>query len=137
VLEIISEESLVYHASRNHFSNWLKARTEFWLAHKLRPKQIEDYNSINDLRNDLINSIRTYRKSRQIGVISDFNKEEFDEFVAISRIGGGSIGGKARGLGFMNMMLHNFNIRNKFEGIEIFVPSSLIIGTDIFDEFCQ
>jgi hypothetical protein len=83
----------------------------------------------------LIDSLREFRKSRQIGVISDFNKETFDETTTFARIGGGSLGGKARGLGFVNILLSNFEIRYKFQGIKIFVPAAVVIATDVFDQF--
>lgn len=134
-LKTVPDESIVYHASKNHFSNWLKARTEFWLAHQLRPKKVEDFKDISSLRNLLIDSLREFRKSRQIGVISDFNKETFDETTTFARIGGGSLGGKARGLGFVNTLLSNFEIRYKFQGIKIFVPAAVVIATDVFDQF--
>lgn len=134
-LKTVPDESIVYHASKNHFSNWLKARTEFWLAHQLRPKKVEDFKDISSLRNLLIDSLREFRKSRQIGVISDFNKETFDETTTFARIGGGSLGGKARGLGFVNILLSNFEIRYKFQGIKIFVPAAVVIATDVFDQF--
>lgn len=134
-LKTVPDESIVYHASKNHFSNWLKARTEFWLAHQLRPKKVEDFQDISSLRNLLIDSLREFRKSRQIGVISDFNKETFDETTTFARIGGGSLGGKARGLGFVNTLLSNFEIRYKFQGIKIFVPAAVVIATDVFDQF--
>ncbi|MEW5843678.1 MAG: PEP/pyruvate-binding domain-containing protein [Bacteroidota bacterium] len=134
-LAVVPDESIMYHASRNHFSNWLKARTEFWLAHQLRPKKVSDFPSVAALRKLLIDSLREFRKSRQIGVISDFNKNTFDVTTTFARIGGGSLGGKARGLGFVNSLLSNFEIRNKFEGVKIFVPPAVVLGTDIFDQF--
>lgn len=134
-LAIVSDESIMYHASRNHFSNWLKARTEFWLAHQLRPKKVSDFPSVAALRKLLIDYVREFRKSRQIGIILDFNKETFDVTTTFARIGGGSLGGKARGLGFVNSLLSNFDIRNKFEGVKIFVPPAVVLGTDIFDQF--
>lgn len=134
-LKTVPDESIVYHASKNHFSNWLKARTEFWLAHQLRPKKVDDFSDISSLRNLLIDSLREFRKSRQIGVISDFNKETFDETTTFARIGGGSLGGKARGLGFVNTLLSNFEIRYRFSGVKIFVPAAIVIATDIFDQF--
>jgi hypothetical protein len=131
----VPEESILYHASRNHFSNWLKARTEFWLAHQLRPKKVEDFESVSALRNLLIEYVREFRKSRQIGVISDFNKKTFDVTTTFARIGGGSLGGKARGLGFVNSLLANFEIRYRFDKVKIFVPSAVVLATDIFDQF--
>jgi len=135
VLKVIPEESIKYHAERNHFSNWLKARTEFWLAHKLRPRTVSDFPSIEDIRQDLIYSLREYRKLRQQGIITEFHKELFDPYTSISRIGGGSLGGKARGLSFVNILINNYNIKNQFEDVEIFIPPAIVIGTDIFDEF--
>lgn len=135
-LNLIPEESLLYHSERNHFSNWLKARTEFWLAHQLRPRKIADYESPERLRESLITSVRDFRIGRQRGVILDFNKNTFDEST-FARIGGGSLGGKARGLGFINNLLSNFELRKYFPDTEIFVPASVVIGTEIFDKFLE
>ncbi len=134
-LEIVPDESIRYHASRNHFSNWLKARTEFWLAHQLRPKKVGDFQSTSALRKLLIDYVREFRKSRQIGVISDFHKETFDVTTTFARIGGGSLGGKARGLGFVNTLLSNFEIRYRFENVKIYVPPAVVLGTDVFDQY--
>jgi CheY-like chemotaxis protein len=136
-LQAVPDETILYHGERNHFSKWLKARTEFWLAHKLRPKKVSEFNSVADLRKELINSIREYIESRQRGVITDFNKESFDLRNTFARIGGGSLGGKARGLGFINTMISNYNLTNKFEGVRIFVPCGVVIATDVFDQFME
>lgn len=136
-LKIAPEESILYHAERNHFSIWLKARTEFWLAHRLRPRKVSDFLSMKELRDDLIHSIQLYQSLMTRGVITDFSKETFDEQNSFARIGGGSIGGKARGLGFINNLITNFNITNKFEGIDVYVPSAVVIGTDVFDQFME
>jgi len=135
-LNLIPEESLLFHSERNHFSNWLKARTEFWLAHQLRPRKVTDYESPERLRESLINSVRDFRTGRQRGVILDFNKNTFDEST-FARIGGGSLGGKARGLGFVNSLLSNFELRKYFPDLEIFVPASVVIGTEMFDVFLE
>lgn len=136
-LRVVPDESIVYHAKRNHFSNWLKARTEFWLAQRLRPRKVEDFASVADLRNELINSLRMYQEIRQRGVITEFSKETFDPQNSFARIGSGSLGGKARGLGFINTLLNSYNIRNRFEGIEIYVPSAVVVATDVFDKFLE
>lgn len=135
VLKTIPAESIKFHAERNHFSNWLKARTEFWLAHQLRPRKVSDYPSVEDLRKDLINSLHFYRMSRQRGIITDFNKETFDPESSFARIGGGSLGGKARGLGFVNTLINDYNLREQFEGVIIYVPPSVVLGTEVFDQF--
>lgn len=133
----IPEESLLHHAEGNHFSRWLKARTEFYLAHKLRPQRVTDYESTDHLRKDLINAVYTYIDERQRGVISEFRKETFDPKNSFARIGGGSLGGKARGLGFINSLIANYNVKDLFSNIEVSVPSAIVIGTEIFDNFIK
>ncbi len=135
MITIVPDECILFHAKRNHFSNWLKARTEFWLAHKLRPQKVEDYPNVGALRKDIIIALRTYQEWRQRGVITEFSKATFDPRNTFARIGTGSIGGKARGLGFINNLINDYNIRNKFEGVEISVPSAVVIATDVFDRF--
>ncbi len=134
-IRIIPDESLMFHAERNHFSKWLKARTEFWLAHKLRPRRVSDFTSVDDLRHHLLKSIRDYQEYRLKGIITEFNKESFDIKNSFARIGTGSLGGKARGLGFINILINHNKIRDRFEGVELNVPSAVVIATDYFDEF--
>ncbi len=136
-LKIVPPESISYHANRNHFSVWLKARTEFWLAHRLRPQKVSDYSSVEGLRRDIIASLQLYKSLQTRGIITDFVKETFDDQNSFARIGGGSLGGKARGLGFINTLITNFNVTNRFEGIDIYVPSAVVIGTDVFDQFME
>lgn len=134
-LRIVPDESIKYHGERNHFSNWLKARTEFWLAHQLRPRRVSDYPTVEALRRDLIDSLHHYRNIRQRGIIADFEKETFDPESSFARIGGGSLGGKARGLGFVNTLINDYKVRNRFENVQIYVPAAVVLGTDVFDQF--
>jgi CheY-like chemotaxis protein len=136
-LQIVPAESLGFHGERNHFSNWLKARTEFALAHKLRPRKVSDFPTLEDLRRDLIESIREYRQDRDRGIVADFDRNTFDASSSFSRIGGGSLGGKARGLAFVNLLLHEYRIRNRFKGVVVSVPPSVVLGTDVFDQFLE
>ncbi|MCH6559372.1 histidine kinase, partial [candidate division KSB1 bacterium] len=134
-LHSVPSESIRYHGEKNHFSNWLKARTEFWLAHKLRPSRVSDFPTIDALRQNLIKTLREYRKTRQVGIITDFDKDSFDPQTGFARIGGGSLGGKARGLSFLNILIYNNNVDNRFDGIKISVPPVIVIGTNVFDQF--
>jgi hypothetical protein len=136
-LRVVPPESIVYHAERNHFSNWLKARTEFWLAFRLRPRKVSDYPTPEALRRDLILSLHNYRVIRQRGIIADFSKEAFDPESSFARIGGGSLGGKARGLGFVSTLLNDYNVRDRFEEIQISVPPAVVVATDVFDRFLE
>ena len=134
-LHVVPAESIRFHGERNHFSNWLKARTEFWLAHQLRPRKVNDYPNLEALRQDLIRSLRAYGIIRQRGIITEFSKETFDPESSFARIGGGSLGGKARGLGFVNTLINDYNVRDRFEGIRVHVPPAVVLGTEVFDQF--
>jgi CheY-like chemotaxis protein len=136
-LRAVPGESVAYHAARNHFSKWLKARTEFAVAHRLRPRKVSDFPTVEHLRHELIESIQAYRERRSRGVIADFDRNAFDPEAGFSRIGGGSLGGKARGLGFVNYLLSEHQVRDRFGDVQITVPPSVVIGTDVFDEFLE
>ena len=134
-LQKVPDASIKFHAERNHFSNWLKARTEFSLAHRLRPRKVSDFVSTAELREDLLISLRHYRKARERGVITDFSKLSFDPTASFARIGGGSLGGKVRGLGFVNSVIHTYDFASRFEGVQVGVPAAVALGTDVFDQF--
>ncbi len=136
-LKLVPDESIRYHGGNNHFSNWLKARTEFALAHSLRPRKVEEFASTADLRDLLIRSLREYRESQTRGAITEFSAASFDPINSFARIGGGSLGGKARGLGFINTLIDNYHVRNQFPGVEISVPSAVVLATDVFDRFIE
>ncbi|NQU32586.1 MAG: phosphoenolpyruvate synthase [Bacteroidetes bacterium] len=127
--------SLRYHIQRNHFSKWLRARALFPLAELFRYFNSEDFEDINEVRTFIYNAISQFRISKARGVISSFNRDTFDKYFSISRIGQGSIGGKARGLAFLDSLVKRNNLYNYFEKVEISIPKTVVIGTDIFDEF--
>jgi CheY-like chemotaxis protein len=128
-------ESIAYHAERNHFSKWLKARTEFALAHELRPRTLSDYEGVEGLRRSLIGAIADYRRERSQTVVADFDRETFDDSGDFYRIGGGSIGGKARGLAFARILITDWRLSERFPGVEVSVPPTVVVGTDAFDRF--
>ena len=135
-LQEVPEESIAYHSERNHFSRWLRARTEFALAQKLRPRKVSDFPTLETLRHDLIDSIAEYRGEQSQVLIGDFNPATFksgDKYFL--RIGGGSLGGKARGLAFVRHLLHNHRIARRFPNVSIAVPPSVVLATDVFDDF--
>ena len=136
-LHVVPAESLAYHGERNHFSNWLKARGEFQLAANLRPRRVADYPTLEDLRQDLIRSIDDYRHSRDRIVVADFSRDTTESFSRVSRIGGGSLGGKARGLAFVNRLLHEYRVQERFPGVRISVPAAVVLATDVFDQFLE
>ena len=131
----VPAESFAYHAEHNHFSNWLKARTEFWLAHKLRPRKISEFPSIDATRNHLQTTLHDYRKLRRRGMVTEFSPDTFDTESGIARIGSGSLGGKARGLSFINKLMNNFNVGGRFNSVRVYIPPAVAIATDVFDDF--
>lgn len=136
-LQTVPTESLVLHGERNHFSMWLKARSEFELADRLRPRRVSDYESAEHLRDDLLQAIGAYRLARDRAVVADFDRDSYDESVGMARIGTGSLGGKARGLAFVNRLLLDADVAGHFPGVQIAVPPSVVLGTGVFDEFLE
>ncbi|NNE48170.1 MAG: histidine kinase [Rhodothermales bacterium] len=135
LIRTVPVSSIGFHGERNHFSKWLKSRTEFDLAHRLRPRKVSDYDDVEDLRKDLVSSISMYRKDRHRGTIADFDPLTFDAENSFSRIGGGSLGGKARGLAYVRHMLDLYWDGSEFPGIRASVPPAVVVGTDVFDHF--
>lgn len=137
LLHTVPDESILWHASRNHFSTWLRARAEFSLAEDLQPRRVSDFKSVDGIRHYLIDSIREFRRERQSGILSDFDAARFETATSFARIGGGSLGGKARGLAFIRQLLFRHRLRKRFAGVEIFVPSAVVLATDVFDQFLE
>jgi len=136
-LKDIPTESIKYHAEQNHFSNWLKTRTEFALAAKLRPRKVTEYPNVEDLRNYLIKSLQETRIEKSRNTIADFNEKNFDLTSSFARIGGGSMGGKARGLAFIKHLIHNSDIVGDNIKSNISIPSTVVCCTDMFDDFME
>lgn len=133
----IPTNSLRYHIQRNHFSKWLRARALFPLAELFSYFTSDDFNDINEVRTFIFNAISQFRISKSRGVISQFNRASFDKYFSITRIGQGSIGGKARGLAFLDTLIKRNNLYNYFNNIEIAIPKTIVLGTDVFDEFME
>ncbi len=133
----IPDETLAYHAGRNHFSKWLNARALFPIAQLFKYLRLDDFNSVDEIRKYLFSAISSFRSNKGRGVIAKFDKNTYDEYLIFSRIGDGSIGGKARGLAFINSILKKNRIYNKFPGVLITIPRTVVLSTDIFDEFME
>jgi hypothetical protein len=131
----VPAESIYHHATHDHFSTWMRARTEFALAAMLRPRKADDFESVDALREWLLTSLKRFRTESQRGVVADFQRQHFDASTAFTRIGNGSLGGKARGLAFMNSLLNRYAVTDRFEDVVIEVPPTAVVATDIFDAF--
>ncbi|MGY8911519.1 MAG: PEP/pyruvate-binding domain-containing protein, partial [Flavobacteriales bacterium] len=133
----VTEDCLMYHATRSEFSKWLKSRALFPLANLLSIIEYDEFENNNQIREFLIDSIKAYRVYRSRGVIVKFNKNRYDGFVGYARIGEGALGGKARGLAFIDSFLKRNNLYNKYENVSITIPRTVVISTDVFDQFIE
>jgi DNA-binding NarL/FixJ family response regulator len=132
----IPEDAFLHHCDRNDFSRWLFARTEITLASKVRPLRDADFQSVESHREYLISIIRARRSRRQKGIVVNFEAGDFDLDAEFFKVGKGSLGGKARGLAFVaNLLQRVRDIHDKFPGITLCIPQSLVITTEGFDTF--
>ena len=131
----IPDDSLRYHFSRNHLSKWLYARALFSLAEFLREISLDDFPSIDQARRFIFDAIANFRLNKGHGVIAEFYREHFDEYFTFTRIGEGSIGGKARGLAFLDTIIKQNQYFESFEDTVVSIPRTVVLSTDIFDEF--
>jgi len=135
----IPDESLIYHLSRNHFSRFFYSRAIFPIAEFLKVIEPSDYIDMNEARQVIFDAIIKYRKAKNSGIVADFRKERFDEYSNFARIGSDSLGGKGRGLAFMGQMIkrHLNRIEKNFPNATIQIPKTVVLCTDIFDEFME
>ncbi len=134
----IPVEALRFHSSRNDFSRWLFARSEIELAAKMRPVRDTDFSDVRGHYDYLTSVIHQRRMQRQRGLVIDFDAKRLDLDTEFCKIGGGSLGGKARGLAFMNTLLHQHTeFRDKYPDVTIRVPQTVVIATERFEEFIE
>lgn len=121
----------------NYLSKWLFARGLFGLGSKLSPIRSEDYEDIESHRRADLHAIHDYRISQAQGVVAAFNPDAYNDAIWFSRLGNGSLGGKARGLAFLNQLLHKHNLYDRWEDVRVMVPRTLVITTDYFERFIK
>jgi hypothetical protein len=136
-LETVPEDSLVYHAMKNHFSLWLMARGEVKIAKIINPMKVSDFQSLKDLRKFIIDLIRKRRKEMNKGKVVNFEESAVIDETNVVSLAGGSLGGKGRGLAFVNTLIYSFELGRLLPGLTIRTPITAIIGTDEFDMFME
>ncbi len=137
LIKTVPGESIEFHANRNHFSKWLMARTEFEIAYHIRPRKISEFSDADGLRRYLIETLYQFIHKTQLGTVITFDGRFYDKDSPFAKIGKGSIGGKARGLSFVNFLLSREDFSKRFEGVKITVPATSVISTDVFDFFLE
>ena len=132
----IPDDSLVYHLSRNHFSRFFYSRAMFPPAEVLKRVDVSDYKDMDEARKLIFDLIVQYRRMKNSGVVAIYQKDRFDEYSNFARIGDGSLGGKGRGLAFMGAMVKRYP-KLETENFNTNIPKTVVICTDIFDEFME
>ena len=134
-LENAPIESIEYHASKNQFSHWLRTRTEFSLAAGMRPMTVEDFDTSEGVRKYLADSVRQHISQIRRRTIRDHDARVGG--AGFQRIGRGSLGGKGRGLAFFFTRMPDLRLGAAFPDVEFIVPRSVVIATDVFEEFVE
>ncbi|HNW48745.1 MAG TPA: PEP/pyruvate-binding domain-containing protein, partial [Bacteroidales bacterium] len=133
----IPEDVLLYHGSKNRLSKWMYSRGLFSLASKIKKADQSHFKTIDELRKYIVQAIIDYRILLGHGVVARFNPETYSKYIWFARLGEGSLGGKARGLAFINNMLEKYNLLQKYPGVKILIPRTVVVATDYFDEFLK
>ncbi len=134
-LETVSQKSLGYHATSNHFSNWLAARGEMFLASKIRRIKYKEFEDKDDHRRLLVQLVADTIAMKKQSAVAENSTDHFDVNKNFIRLCSGSIGGKARGLAFSNSLLDNRKLAEEFPRVRIRVPQAFVIATSEFDRF--
>ncbi len=136
-LPTVPIDSFIWHSNRNDFSRWLKARSLYVLANLFRPYAVKDFTSPEEMREHMVTMIREFRVNRGKGVIAQFNRNSFDELSFFSRIGSGSLGGKGRGLAFIDFKLRQSDIIDTYPSMYLSIPRTIVIATDLFTQYME
>ncbi|MDD4032179.1 MAG: PEP/pyruvate-binding domain-containing protein [Bacteroidales bacterium] len=133
----IPDDSLIYHAKRNHYSLWLMSRGEIRAAKIIFPIKTTDFKTLQEYRNRIKLIIHRYRNESNVGKIIDFSEDALHEESNIVTLGTGELGGKGRGIAFVNTLIYNLSFQDLIPGIHVRNPSTSIIGTDEYDIFIE
>ncbi|SMO74481.1 Response regulator receiver domain-containing protein [Saccharicrinis carchari] len=136
-LFVLPDDSLRYHFQRDHVSKWLKARALFAISDVIKSLSVDDFESLEATKQFIYDTIVNFRISKNRGVIATFDIKNYDRLVKFARIGEGSIGGKARGLAFLNTVLSKKADYLYFDNLDITIPRTVVIATDVFEQFME
>ena len=135
IIYSIPKESLLYHVQRNHVSRWLYSRAMFPAAEFLKQITWDSLQDVDAHRKVIFEAIVKYRKMKNQGVVAIFQRDRFDRYSNFARIGEGSLGGKGRGLAFIDNMVKRHPEFEEFDNATVSIPKTVVLCTDIFDEF--
>lgn len=131
----VPAESLLYHITRNHVSRWLRSRAMFPVAEFVKQLSWEELQDIDAHRRAIFEAIVDYRRMKNQGVVAVFRRDRFDRYSNFARIGEGSLGGKGRGLAFIDNIVKHHPELNQFDNATVMIPKTVVLCTDLFEEF--
>ncbi len=134
---IIPREAMLYHISRNHMSRWLTARAIFPVSQFLKTVTWQKLQDVDAHRQIIFDAIVQYRHMKNQGVVAVFDRGRFDKYAHFARIGDGSLGGKGRGLAFLDSIIKRNPKLDQFEGVSVQIPKTVVLCTDVFDRFME
>lgn len=133
----LPDSLILDYAELNQFSRWLKARALFPIADILQTAKVNDFSSAQEVKQYIYDAIAWYRHNKGRGIIAKFYRENYDQYLRFSRIGDGSLGGKARGLAFIDNLISRNELFDKYDNILVTIPRTLVITTEMFDEYIE
>jgi hypothetical protein len=132
----VPEDSLLHHGSNDHFSGWLMNRGEFEIAQRIKPRKVTEFTHPEELRIFLLSAVNSILEEKTGGVINDFSRDTFHSSIRFTRLRPGSLGGKGRGIAFLQFLLNSFLLADDLsEQVSIRIPKTVVIGTDEWDRF--
>lgn len=131
----VPDDILLANTSKNMFSKWFLARGLFTLGVKFKTVSESHFASVEELRDYVSQQIHDFHALTGRGVIARFDSDNYGRHIWFSRMGEGSLGGKARGLAFLNSMVYKHNLASKYDNVKISIPRTVVIATDYFDQF--
>ncbi|HHH54991.1 MAG TPA: response regulator, partial [Bacteroidetes bacterium] len=137
IIKTIPDEAILYHAYKDNFAQWLMARSEIQLAKVLMPKKAHEFETADEIRDFVLNTIKLYRDEKPHGNVVTIEDLDCVMDGNIVSLRGGAFGGKGRGLSFANSLLYQFKLENKFKDISIKLPKTAVIGINEYEEFIQ
>ena len=135
LIKTMSDESLRYFAGRNYISRWLYSRGLFSIGDSFRDIDVNDETDLGEIRKLNLRMLHDYRMRQGLGVVARFDPATYNDAIWFSRLGDGSLGGKARGLAFLNHILSKYDLYGKWEDVRVLVPRTLVVTTEYFDRF--
>ena len=135
LIKTMSDESLRYFAGRNYISRWLYSRGLFSIGDSFRDIDVNDETDLGEIRKLNLRMLHDYRMRQGLGVVARFDPATYNDAIWFSRLGDGSLGGKARGLAFLNHILAKYDLYGKWEDVRVLVPRTLVVTTEYFDRF--